>query len=162
MSLGKKPSMSEPAMMRPLAAADIADIAHWVAATPLWQRYGATEASVAERLTNGLASGATVFVAERARTVLGFVWLVERGAFNRSAYIQLIGVRAEARGGGVGRALIEFAESQVQSREIFLLVSDFNLDAQRFYARLGYRQVGRLDDYVVQGVSELVFCKRVK
>jgi ribosomal protein S18 acetylase RimI-like enzyme len=151
-----------PDLIRPLAYADIADIARWVATTALWQRYGATEASVAERLANGLASGATVFVAERAGTVLGFVWLVERGAFNRSAYIQLIGVRAEARGGGVGRALMEFAEGHAQSREIFLLVSDFNLDAQRFYARLGYRQVGKLDDYVVQGVGELVFCKRVR
>lgn len=154
--------MPDLVVMRPLARTDIADIARWVAATPLWQRYGATEASVTERLANGLAGGATVFVAERASTVLGFVWLVERGAFNRSAYIQLIGVRAESRGGGVGRALMEFVEGQAQSREIFLLVSDFNLNAQRFYARLGYRQVGKLDDYVVQGVSELVFCKRVK
>jgi ribosomal protein S18 acetylase RimI-like enzyme len=154
--------MIDPITIRPLVHADIADIARWVAATPLWQRYGATEASVEERLANGLASGATVFVAERARMVLGFVWLVERGAFNRSAYIQLIGVRAESRGGGVGRVLMEFAEGRSQSREIFLLVSDFNLDAQRFYARLGYRQVGKLDDYVVKGVSELVFCKRVR
>jgi len=113
-------------------------------------------------LMTGLASGATIFVAERADTVFGFVWLVERGAFNRSAYIQLIGVRPETRGGGVGRALMEFVEAHAQSRDMFLLVSDFNLDAQRFYARLGYRQVGKLDDYVVQGVSELVFCKRVK
>jgi ribosomal protein S18 acetylase RimI-like enzyme len=148
--------------IRPLAHTDVADIARWVAATPLWQRYSVTEASFAERLANGLASGATIFVAERAGTVFGFVWLVERGAFNRSAYIQLIGVRPETRGGGVGRALMEFAEAHAQLRDMFLLVSDFNIDAQRFYERLGYRQVGRLDDYVVQGVSELVFCKRAK
>ena len=146
--------------IRPLAHADIADIARWVAATPLWQRYHVTEASFAQRLEEGLASGATLFVAERAGAVLGFVWLVARGAFNRSAYIQLIGVRPEARTGGIGRALMEFAEARASSREIFLLVSDFNTDAQKFYARLGYRQVGKLDDYVVHGVSELVFWKR--
>ena len=103
------------------------------------------------------ASGATVFVAERAGQVLGFVGLVARGAFNRSAYVQLIGVRPGARGGGVGRALMEFAEAHAQSRKVFLRVSDFNTDAQRFYARLGYTQVGNLDDYVVKGVSELIF-----
>ena len=43
---------------------------------------------------------------------------------------------------------------------MFLLVSDFNTDAQQFYQRLGYRQVGKLDDYVVPGVSELIFWKR--
>ena len=154
--------MNDQLSIRPLTHTDIADIARWVTATPLWQRYSVTEAGFAERLTTGLASGATIFVAERAGTVFGFVWLVEHGAFNRSAYIQLIGVQPETRGGGVGRALMEFVEVHAQSRDIFLLVSDFNLDAQRFYTRLGYRQVGKLDDYVVQGVSELVFCKRVK
>ncbi|MCI0478858.1 MAG: GNAT family N-acetyltransferase, partial [Anaerolineales bacterium] len=112
-------------------------------------------------LRAGLANGATIFVAERDGDVLGFVWLVARGAFNRSAYIQLIGTRPEARSGGVGRALMEFAEARAESREMFLLVSDFNTDAQKFYARLGYRQVGKLDDYVIQGVSELIFCKRL-
>jgi len=148
--------------IRPFAREDIAEIACWVAATPLWQRYHVTEASSAERLANGLTNGATIFVAARAGAVLGFVWLVARGAFNRSVYIQLIGVRPEARTGGVGRALMEFAESRAGSRDIFLLVSDFNTDAQKFYARLGYKQVGKLDDYVVEGIAELIFWKRVK
>lgn len=154
--------MPEPFSIRPLAQADIAEIARWVAATPLWQRYGVTEAGFAERLEGGLASGATIFVAERAGTVSGFVWLVEHGAFNRSAYVQLIGVRPETRNGGAGRALMEFVEAHAQTRDVFLLVSDFNLDAQRFYARLGYRQVGQLDNYVIPGVNELIFCKRIK
>jgi ribosomal protein S18 acetylase RimI-like enzyme len=56
---------------------------------------------------------------------------------------------------------MEFAEAHAPSRDIFLLVSDFNTDAQNFYARLGYVQVGKLDDYVVQGVSELVMWKKL-
>jgi ribosomal protein S18 acetylase RimI-like enzyme len=147
--------------IRPLARADIPGIASWVAATRLWQRYNVTEASFAERLADGLATGATIFVATRADAVLGFVWLVARGAFNRSAYIQLIGIRPDARASGVGRVLMEFAEAHAPARDIFLLVSDFNTDAQKFYARLGYTQVGKLDDYVVQGVSELVFWKQI-
>jgi ribosomal protein S18 acetylase RimI-like enzyme len=153
--------MINPITIRPLAHADIPGLARWVAATPLWQRYAVTEKSFAERLRAGLATGATIFVAERDGNTLGFVWLVARGAFNRSAYIQLIGVSPDARSGGVGRALMEFAEARAGSREMFLLVSDFNADAQKFYARLGYRQVGKIDDYVIQGVSELVFCKRL-
>jgi ribosomal protein S18 acetylase RimI-like enzyme len=154
--------MSDPITIRALALTDIPGIARWVAATPLWQRYSVTEANFAERLADGLTSGATIFVAERAGEALGFLWLVARGAFNHSAYVQLIGVRPESRAGGVGRALMEFAEAQASSRDLFLLVSDFNTDAQKFYARLGYVQVGALDDYVIPGVSELVFCKRIK
>jgi ribosomal protein S18 acetylase RimI-like enzyme len=148
--------------VRPLAPTDIPGIAHWVAATPLWQRYDVTELGFAERLSQGLAEGATIFVAERAGEALGFLWLVARGAFNRSAYVQLIGVRPESRTGGVGRALMQFAEARASSRDLFLLVSDFNTEAQAFYARLGYAQVGKLDDYVIPGVSELIFCKRLK
>jgi ribosomal protein S18 acetylase RimI-like enzyme len=147
--------------IRPMAPADIADIARWVAATPLWQRYQVTAESFEARLRTGLDQGATIHVAEHGGEVLGFIWLVERGAFGRSDYVQLIGVRPGERGQGLGRALMEFAEyrSAANGRDLFLLVSDFNTRAQQFYTALGFRLVGRLDDYVVAGVSELIYCK---
>lgn len=151
-------------IIRQLALADIPGIANWVAATPLWQRYNVTAEAFAKRLRDGLAEGATIYVAERDGAVIGFLWLVERGAFNRSGYIQLIGVQPGMQSAGVGRALMQFAEEKIfaQGRDLFLLVSDFNTSAQRFYQRLGYRQVGKLDDYVVQGVNELVYYKKCK
>lgn len=148
--------------IRSLRAADIAGIATWVAATPLWQRYGVTADAFAQRLRAGLASNATIYIAERAGNVAGFLWLVERGAFNRSGYVQLIGVHPAERGGGVGRALMQFAEEKTfaQGRDLFLLTSDFNLAAQKFYERLGYQRVGKLDDYVIAGVSEWIYWKK--
>ncbi len=152
--------MSDALNIRPLALTDIPGIARWVAATPLWQRYNVTESSFAERLADGIASKATIYVADRDGQAVGFVWLVARGAFNRDAYVQLIGVQPKVRGGGIGRALMQFAEANASTRDIFLLVSDFNVEAQKFYARLGYRPVGKLDDFVVQGISELIYWKR--
>ncbi len=142
---------------------DISECARWIADTPLWKRYGVTAESIAARLGKGLDKGATIFVAEAAGEVLGFLWFVERGAFNRSGYVQLVGVRPGARGQGIGRTLMEYAEAQSAklARDMFLLVSDFNTDAQRFYEGLGYRQVGRLDDYVLPGIAELVYRKRL-
>ncbi len=144
-----------------MTLADVAGCAQWIAETPLWQRYHVTEQSIAERLRKGLESGASIFAAERAGQVVGFIWLVERGAFARSDYVQLIGVRPGERRRKVGRALMEFAEATAfaAGRDLFLLVSDFNTDAQRFYQRLGYRQVGKLDNYVIPGVSELIYRK---
>ncbi len=154
--------MSDPITIRPMTPADIPGCARWIAETPLWQRYHVTEQSIGERLRAGLEEGATIYVADRAGEVLGFLWLVERGAFARSDYVQLIGVRPSDRSRGVGRALMEFAEakSAAVGRDLFLLVSDLNTDAQRFYQRLGYRQVGKLDDYVVPGVTELIYHRR--
>jgi ribosomal protein S18 acetylase RimI-like enzyme len=150
--------------IRLLADRDIPGIASWVAETPLWQRYQVTAESFANRLRDGLASGATIYVAEHHHIVAGFLWLVERGVFNRSGYIQLIGVKPDVRNAGIGRALMQFAEEKIfaQGRDLFLLVSDFNTDAQRFYERLGYRQVGALENYVVHGVTELVYYKNLK
>lgn len=149
--------------IRAMRPDDIPECARWIADTPLWQRYGVTKDSIAARLAGGLDAGATIWVAEVSGEVVGFLWFVERGAFNRSGYIQLVGVRPGARGQGIGRALMEFIGSNhaTNSRDIFLLVSDFNTDAQRFYERLGYRQVGRLDNYVIPGVSELILHKHL-
>ena len=74
----------------------------------------------------------------------------------------LIGVQGDARGAGVGRALMEHAEAALfaQASDVFLLVSDFNTAAQAFYGRLGYEQIGTIPGYVVPGISELIFRKR--
>jgi ribosomal protein S18 acetylase RimI-like enzyme len=163
-------------IIRPMTKADIPALADLIAGDPLWQRYGVTEVSAMQRLTQGLAEGATIAVADPLTDSrqdvegqpAGFVWYVERGAFARSGYIMLIGVQPELRGQGIGAALMAHAEAAMFSEvrgfahaaDVFLLVSDFNLAAQRFYERLGYVRVGALADYVVPGVTELIYRKR--
>ena len=149
-------------IIRPMAPGDVPSLARLMAGDPLWQRYGVTEEAAARRLREGFASGATIAVAEIDGEPAGFVWYVERGAFNRSGYIMLIGVQRDVRGAGVGRALMEHAEAALfaQASDVFLLVSDFNEAAQAFYGRLGYEQVGTILGYVVPGISEQIFRKR--
>jgi ribosomal protein S18 acetylase RimI-like enzyme len=76
-------------------------------------------------------------VAELNGAPVGFVWYVRRGAFDRSGYIKLIGVTQERRGNSIGRALMEHAQAVLlaDSPDVFLLVSDFNHDARKFYDR---------------------------
>ena len=150
--------------IRPMTASDITPLARLMASSPLWQRYNVTEASTARRLSDGLANGMTIAVAEVEGESVGFVWYVERGAFNRSGYIMLIGVKPGLQGHGIGQALMEHAEEILHtgSQDVFLLVSDFNHAAQRFYARLGYQQVGAIPDYVIHGITELIFRKHLR
>jgi ribosomal protein S18 acetylase RimI-like enzyme len=127
-----------------------------------WTRYAMTAERAERVLRTGLTEGADLRVSEDAEGVSGFLWLVPRGAFYHSGYIRLIGVAERAKGRGAGRALMAAAETDTfaSAPDLFLLVSDFNLDAQAFYRHLGYAQVGVLPDYVLPGNTELIFRKR--
>ena len=72
-------------------------------------------------------------------------------------------VAPEARGRGVGERLLRAAEERVPgARDILFCVSDFNRRARALYERLGFRQVGVLDDYMVEGHAELLMRKRLR
>ena len=91
--------------------------------------------------------------------VVGFVVVNLVGPLR--GYLQAIGVLPAWRSRGVGQELIAFAEERIfrECPNVFLLVSSFNLGAQRLYARLGYVQVGELKDYAIKGHSELLMRK---
>ncbi|HKD11376.1 MAG TPA: GNAT family N-acetyltransferase [Thermoanaerobaculia bacterium] len=101
------------------------------------------------------------FVAIEDGRVAGFLILNMTGAL--VGYIQTVCVAPQARGRGVGSALIRFAEERVfrESPNIFLCVSDFNPRARRLYERLGYRAIGELSDYVVAGHAEILMRKSI-
>jgi len=64
----------------------------------------------------------------------------------------------------VGAALLRSAEDAALkiNPELFLLVSDFNVDAQRFYQRQGYQQIGAIPGYVLPDVTELLYWKQLR
>ena len=162
--------MNNNIQIRRMQPADVEACAAMMASTPLWQRYGVTQASAAARIASGFASGVDMFVAVDAlqwpemAPPIGFVLTVVHGAFNRSGYIQTLAVSAGQRGTGVGQLLLEAAEKHLgqTAPDVLLLCADFNYDAQRFYQRHGYARIGQLSDYVVAGVAELVYRKRLQ
>ncbi len=149
--------------IRPMQDEDITACAAIMAITPLWQRYGVTLESALQRFQVGRQENAVIFVAEIQGKVVGFVWCEEHGAFARSGYIPLIGVHPDYAGTGIGAKLLTHAEAYLRttSTHVFLLVSDFNVQAQQFYARHGYTRVGALPDYILSGVTEYIYWKRL-
>ena len=103
-----------------------------------------------------------MFVARRGGTRCGFVLLHARGVVG-SPYLATIAVEDAFRGQGIGTDLIEFAEDYFRphARHMFLCVSSFNPRAKALYERLGYRQVGELVDYLIDGASEHLMHKRL-
>jgi GNAT superfamily N-acetyltransferase len=153
--------------VRPLAVSDIPVVAGWLVITPLWQRYQLTEANARSGLESGLSRADILLVSDCDTAdgqACGLAWCLREGAFGRSAYLRLLGVRAGYTGLGVGAALLDQAEQAAAkiTREMFLLVSDFNLDAQRFYQRQGYTPIGAIPGYVLPDVTELLYWKRLQ
>jgi GNAT superfamily N-acetyltransferase len=153
------------AKIRLMTGGDVPLLATWIPNVPLWRRYGLTAQAAAGQLNDALERDDLLVVAdsEAGAICCGFAWCMPRGAFGRSAYLRWIGVRDDQTGTGLGTALLRHVEQAAAdfAPDMILLVSDFNHDAQRFYERAGYRQVGALPGYVLPDVTELIFWKRL-
>lgn len=102
-----------------------------------------------------------VLVARRDGTPCGFIRIHPRGVAG-SPYVASVAVTEAERGRGVGTALLDAAEARYpEARYVFLCVSSFNTRARALYERHGFRLVGELPDYVVDGTSELLMGKRL-
>ena len=100
-----------------------------------------------------------VYLVRDQAGLAGFLILCMTGAF--VGYIQTILVHPDRRGQGIGSTLLEFAEQRIlqESPNIFMCVSSFNHGARRLYERQGYRVIGELTDYIVEGYSEILLRK---
>jgi len=150
--------------VRPMTLDDIPTVASWMVQTPLWQRYQLTIERASKNFENALERAEVLLVADADADNVGFAWCVPQGGFGRSMYLRLIGVRQEKARAGVGTTLLRAAEEAALKvgHELFLLVSDFNLDAQHFYQRQGYQQIGAIPGYVLPDVTELLYWKQLR
>jgi ribosomal protein S18 acetylase RimI-like enzyme len=150
----------------PMTLRQIPACASIMTETPLWKTtYGVTEASARNMLQVGLADPQQTLCTalDEDMSVVGFAYFVERGAFYYGSYLRLLAVQPACRSQGIGEKLLRHVESAVgsKSRHLFLMVTEHNMKAQRFYKRLGYKHVGTVADFVVSGVTECIFCKRL-
>ncbi|MHC4646671.1 MAG: GNAT family N-acetyltransferase [Planctomycetota bacterium] len=83
---------------------------------------------------------------------VGYIWL---------AYVRQIAVRQEYRGQGIGKKLLAFVEGIAFKDwpKLFLTVTDFNSRAKRLYEKIGYKEVGLVEDLFKEGVAEYIMVK---
>ena len=150
--------------IRPLQPGEVAALAGDLARLPLLRTYGRGAAALAADLGAALARGDRLLAAAEGSAVRGLAWFLPGGTFALGGYLKLIAVAPGSEGKGVGAALLAAFEAEVaaSSRHAFLLVSDFNEGAQRFYERHGYARCGALPGLVLPGVAELVYWKRLR
>ena len=89
------------------------------------------------------SDGSQVFIAERDGAAVGCLHMLEDVDFfgAKHAHISVVATTVAAEGGGVGRALMEHAETWARQRGHTLLTLNVfagNERARRFYERAGY------------------------
>ena len=149
-------------IVRPARRDDLAALAP-IATRPLLQRYAVTPAGLERDLARALDDGDGLLVADDGGP-RGFAWFQPRGALGSGGYLKLIAIRPGEESRGLGAALLDGVERAVvaESRHLFLLVSDFNVRAQRFYQAHGYTRAGVLPRLVLADVDELLYWKRLR
>ncbi len=150
--------------VRELTAADVPRLAAGLEHLPLMVRYGRDAARIAGDLAAALSRGDGLLVDDEGGAVLGLAWYLPSGTFALGGYLRLIALVPSALGSGAGARLLAAFEARVAatSRHAFLLVSDFNAAAQRFYERHGWSRVGAIPGLVLPDVAELVYWKRLR
>jgi ribosomal protein S18 acetylase RimI-like enzyme len=125
-----------------------------------WARYG-MNLDDALGVLESAASGSCLLQATDQGRLTGWIWYEPTGTFFHSGYVRILAVRQDRLGTGVGSSLLEAAEMDLftQTANVFLLVSEWNTRARKFYQRHGYAEVGSLHSYVHPGVAELICWK---
>lgn len=150
-----------PPLIVPATELDLARLAQQLAPEPLFARYGLAPEVLQARWSRALHDGQGLLVAHVERQAVGLCWFTPSGTFGIGAYLRLIAVVGAAQKLGVGAHLLRAYEAACGNPAggWFLLTSDFNTAAQRFYARHGYTEVGRLPDFAKAGIVEHIYWK---
>jgi len=82
----------------------------------------------------------------------------------RGPYLQLLGLLPGYQGCGFGAAVLAWIEREaraVSQRNLWVVASDFNAGALRFYERQGFTRVAALEALVAEGRAEILLRKRL-
>jgi ribosomal protein S18 acetylase RimI-like enzyme len=151
-------------VIRPLAAPDVPALAAGLAELALLRRYGRSAQKLQATLEAAMSRGEGLLVAEERGAPAGLAWFLTSGTLALGGYLRLLAVLGPFQGRGIGAQLLAAyeAETAPTSAHSFLLTSESNASAQRFYERAGYRRVGLLPSLVVEGEDEALYWKRLR
>ncbi len=101
-----------------------------------------------------------VYVAILNGEVVGFI-TIKRDIMYAN-YIRRIVVREDMRSKGIGAQLLTFVEEMTLSSglpNVFLLTTTTNDKAIKFYEKNGYQKIGRVPNFIEEGMDEYIFWK---
>lgn len=134
--------------VRDMKAVDIAAVAAIEAQVQLQQPWSVGN------FRDAYMSFYTMIVAEVEQRIAGYAVVMVAPDVGE---LLLIGVSPEHQGQGVGRALMAEVEQRLADKDLFTIVLEVrrsNLQAQRFYTKQGFAQVGLRKNYYEGGEGQ--------
>ena len=127
----------------------------------LWDEYHRRNPSHEVILEEMISKKQIYVVSNKYGRCIGFMGVINNGCFRKFSYLSILAVKNRYRNKGIGETLVNKFEAIGFERadRVFVLVSDFNKKAQRFYRRLGYKKVGNIPDLFKIGASEYLLVK---
>lgn len=127
----------------------------------LWDTYFKNNPTHESALGKMISKKQVYVVTNKNDQCIGFMGVINNGCFSKFTYLSILAVKKGFRNKGVGKVLVNKFETIGFKRadRVFILVSDINKTAQKFYRKLGYKKVGNIPDLFKNGVSENLLVK---
>jgi ribosomal protein S18 acetylase RimI-like enzyme len=123
-----------------------------MASTDPWKHFGYSTDECTEKL---LKPGAKLVLASIGERVVGFACLKPDGDLG-GPMINYVCVEPNNRCRGIGTGLVQEVLNQFPEASIYLTVSESNSRALRLYERLGFKLIGKIEDYNFKGEAEFI------
>jgi diamine N-acetyltransferase len=133
-----------------------------LAAIDPWATYPSYPASALSAYLGKDEPGAPRYSLHTGDALAGAVGL--RLDWLRGPYLQLLGLLPGYQGCGFGAAVLAWIEREARvakQRNLWVVASDFNSGALRFYERCGFTRVAALEALVADGCDEILLRKRL-
>lgn len=148
------------AALQPMTAKGARILGPAAAAIGPWAHYGFDGSKLAESLGR-VGDSVKRYQIECDGEIAGAVVIV--CPWLSGPYLQMLAILPPYQKRGIGAAILDWFETEARGnfRNVWLCVSGFNVDAQRFYRMHGFEQVANLDGLMRDGDDELLMRKRI-
>lgn len=126
----------------------------------IWDAYY-KDVSVLDLIVDAIKRKEIYIALNKNDNCIGFMGIVPKGCFAQFPYLSILAVKKKYRNRSIGKLLLEKFESLAfkESNRAFVLCSDFNKEAHRFYKRYDYKKCGEIPNLYKEGINELIFVK---
>lgn len=112
---------------------------------------------VAEWVYPHLKEGNVIIASNSAGEPVGVMVYLMNGMFGGLPYLELLGVRQDVRGQGIGGMLVDYFINLCREAgfdNCFICVSDFNVRAKKLYESKGFQPIALIPDLLKKGIAE--------